>query len=429
MLVRFALATAIGASGCAAGEIAAPTQTQTSVVGAEAQLPILGPFTTTYTSCSGPASSPACAPAGTAGPSPCCETATILYWTPAAPGSYPIALAFVGAGDPITMAPWTTVATTMAQKGMIAAVVEYLNGSSCAEFLAAAQSIADLSLPTSALVQLVSAVETNPNLAGVSASVQKGIVTIGHSQGSAMAGLAGNFNPYVKAAWSMGSGDHILPGGPTGLGEFAQAAADYSACAYYANRALRTGRAINGQHDILMGGVSASRQPTYNRWNLQDVTGIGFGWFGLRSTATALFDESGTGYYEVAESEVCNPGPDQAQAGHMYFLCATSCVCQQFYAPEAGLPGQCSASAPSVCTTCDTTFNNWGGVICQAGPTPTSCPHHPEYSCPLTGDVNYDDSDPRNVRVSAPDPLWTSPTTPTWGLAYHASWLYSQVSP
>lgn len=123
---------------------------------------------------------------------------------PAAEGGYPVFIYTVGtfgSYDSTSALAWIDY---MASRGFVAATVEYANGlrAGCPALRDKAADI--YSGPDSAIGVLCGRARAN---------CLKGIVTAGHSQGSAMALLAGDYDSRVRAALALSAGyDIIGPG-------------------------------------------------------------------------------------------------------------------------------------------------------------------------------------------------------------------------
>jgi hypothetical protein len=132
----------------------------------------------------------------------CGRTQHMLVYQPTAPGKYPVMTYTVGTGGIYDALEGRTVAMEMAKRGFIAASVEYDSLDpdvlfSCAPLFGNASCVYGNEQPTSAMSTLC-------NLS--KADCSRGVVAGGMSQGAALAALAQNYNPNVRAAWVMGFG-------------------------------------------------------------------------------------------------------------------------------------------------------------------------------------------------------------------------------
>jgi hypothetical protein len=184
------------------------------------------------------------------------------------PGPYPLFMWTPGTFEPYQDVLSLTFLTEMANRGFVAATVQYANREllhDCPTLTARAQAIYDSTRPTSAVSALCS-------LSGVDCGA--GVVTSGISQGGVISVLAKNYAPAVQATYAMSVGDD---------NSFEP---DNAACVAAQYRAISADRltVVNGQSDRLyqgqgnVMGVSGVTCPagTHQCWS---PTGSGAGWY------------------------------------------------------------------------------------------------------------------------------------------------------
>jgi dienelactone hydrolase len=204
----------------------------------------------------------------------------ILYQLPDpavfGPGPYPVFVWTPGTyevfGDPLSL----LFISQMAQRGFLAASVQYSNtqlmAQTCTAYTQRAQGVFDAARSTSAVSTLC---------ALSSAQCQQGVVTAGISQGGMLAVLARNYTPSVKAAYALSAGAI----NQTGVG------IDLTACLGKQNTTIPANRLtiVNGQADPGFGsqastqGTSGFTCPTGSSqcWS---PDGSGAGWYLVQSS-------------------------------------------------------------------------------------------------------------------------------------------------
>lgn len=194
--------------------------------------------------------------AGTSGGS-CGFSYTISGVEPATSGAkYPVFIYMVGTAETYNNASAMAAVNSMANKGYVAATVEYADPQfgNCSVLGAKASCIFNPNSSASAITQLCSR---------ANADCSKGVVVGGFSQGSILAILAKNYDSRVQAAYAIGVGNKY-------------AGYDLSSCVSNGNRTLPSDRlrAVDGEKDNYAGGdgVTPGTQAGVQA-SLQNVTG------------------------------------------------------------------------------------------------------------------------------------------------------------
>ncbi|MEW6733580.1 MAG: hypothetical protein AB1489_19785 [Acidobacteriota bacterium] len=220
--------------------------------------------------------------------STCNTTFNIVGQEPSASGTYPVFVYTVGTNENFTSSLATAAVNGMAQRGFVAATIQYANGQfgTCSQISGKAECIYDANSATSAITTLCNRPKADCN---------KGIVVAGFSQGSVIADLAKNFDARVEAAWGMGDGVSY-----TFL-------FNLRSCLANGNRALASDRlrAINGQRDIFVGSNTSGV-----RSQLQTLTGFNCG-----SSALSCLQNNGSGWYIVQDGQT-----QDGRADHCYMF-------------------------------------------------------------------------------------------------------------
>lgn len=201
---------------------------------------------------------------------------------PGTEGSYPVFIYTVGTFgtyDSTSSLAWIDY---IASRGFVAATVEYPNGPrpGCS---ALHEKAADLySGPDSAIGVLCGRARAN---------CLKGIVTAGHSQGSAMAMLAANYDSRVRAALALGTGFDVV--GP-GL--------SYESC-LVDERVLPPDsvRAVNGESDATYGSTMVNQ--------LDSLTGM------TCAAGSNCLRANGSGWVLAPDAEVTDRLADHCYMG------------------------------------------------------------------------------------------------------------------
>jgi hypothetical protein len=204
-------------------------------------------------------------------------------------GPYPLFLWTPGTFEPFTGTLGMQAINEMAARGFVAASIQYDNSNfskNCDEHVAQASSIYDATRATSAVGVMCA-------IAGVNCGA--GIVTMGISQGGAMAILAKNYAANVKATLALSISDTRRLG--EGMLSFG-ACLDKPYTAIPANRLT----IVNGISDTLVGGQSP----------LMRVAGL---YCPERSYQCWNTSMSGAGWYIVRDSQVID-----GVADHCYVL-------------------------------------------------------------------------------------------------------------
>lgn len=205
------------------------------------------------------------------------STYNIAGRKPKASGKYPVYVHVGGTGEPY-QSHWAYAAVdAAAQRGMIAASVQYDNSTfgNCSVISAKAKSIFDSSSTGSAIANLC---------ALTNADCSKGVVTGGLSQGSIISVLSHDYDNRVRASFGQGTGTTY-----TQYYNLSSCIADGKHTQNGTNL-----RIINGEHDMFVGGtqaVAAAQATT--------VTGLS-----CSSNSQSCFRSNGSGWYVVQDSEV-----------------------------------------------------------------------------------------------------------------------------
>jgi hypothetical protein len=194
---------------------------------------------------------------------------------PSASGSYPVFLYMVGTTESFNNASAMAAVQGMANRGYVAAAIQYNSGSfgSCSQIAAKAACIFNPNSTTSAVQALCSRAK---------ADCSKGIVVGGFSQGAVIATLAKNTDARVQAAYGMGDG-------------VSYSIYNLSSCMANGKRTLPSDRlrAVNGQGDQFTGSSEAKQQT-----NMQSLTG-----FTCASGSTSCLQSNGSGWVIVQNSQ------------------------------------------------------------------------------------------------------------------------------
>lgn len=222
----------------------------------------------------------------------CGSTFNITGREPSTDGKYPVFLYMVGTTESFTNASAIAAITGMANRGYVAATIQYPNSSfgGCSTISGRAKCIFDASSANSAVSKLCSRVK---------ADCSKGIVVGGFSQGSIIATLAKNFDTRVRAAYGLGEHAHY-------------SSFNLASCMNNGNHTLASTdlRMVNGQADSFVGGtLSASVS------DAQQVTGLSCG-----TGATSCLRSDGSGWIIVLNNQV-----QDGSADHCYMRASGGC--------------------------------------------------------------------------------------------------------
>lgn len=211
--------------------------------------------------------------------------AAITGVEPSATGTYPVFVYMVGTWEDYENASATAAINSMADRGYVAATVDYTNSTfgDCSTLSQRSKYIFDAQSSKSAIAKLCSRSK---------ADCSRGVVVGGFSQGSVLAILGKNFDARVEAAYGMGAGVQYDD-------------YDLRACVADGNRALPGDRlrAINGEGDGYLGGNADSV-----RAQSEELTGL----VGSSGHYSA-FRSNGSGWYMVNHAEVSD-----GEAEHCY---------------------------------------------------------------------------------------------------------------
>ena len=218
---------------------------------------------------------------------------------PAEAGTYPVFVFLTGTTMPFNGADAQQLTSAMAQRGFVAATVQYDNGSypSCGAMQTKAKCIWDAANPKSAINAICSRPKAD--------CATKGIVVSGFSQGANLAALSKNYDARVRGAFLMGHGNKA-----SGL-------IDVSSCSNNAATALLPSqmRSVNGESDSYFGGSAAGV-----RAQLSAVVGVRCG-----SSAYNCLQADGSGWFMVSNASLSD-----RKADHCYFFNGASSNCSTF---------------------------------------------------------------------------------------------------
>lgn len=216
------------------------------------------------------------------GASACNTSFGISGQEPSAAGTYPVFLYMVGTSETYTNASATAAVSGMANRGYVAATVQYDSGSfgNCSQISGKAQCIFDPASATSAISAVCGRAK---------ADCSKGIVVGGFSQGSVIAILAKNYDGGVQAAYGMGAG-------------VTYSTYDLTSCVGNGNRTLASDhlRAVNGELDQFLGSNQANVQV-----QLQQLTG-----FTCPTGTYVCLQPNNSGWQIVKSSQVADGSAD-----------------------------------------------------------------------------------------------------------------------
>lgn len=216
----------------------------------------------------------------------CNSTYNIIGMEPDAPGKHPVFVYVVGTFEDYYNASAMEAIQRMAQKGYVAATVEYgaAQFGNCDVIGSKAKCIFDPNSAVSAISQICSRKNADCN---------KGLVVGGFSQGSIIAILSKNHDARVQAAYGLGTGVQY-------------ASTDLRQCMANGNHALPSDRIriVNGEADEFMG----ANQITV-RSQMQEVTGLNCG-----LTAGSCLNANKSGWIMVQQPQMSVP----ALADHCY---------------------------------------------------------------------------------------------------------------
>lgn len=221
--------------------------------------------------------------------SSCSSTYTIKGKEPSGSGKYPVYVHTVGTGEPYDSA-WAQAAVDAAvARGMIAATVQYDNGSfgTCSTIGQRAKCIFNPSNTNSAIAQLCKRGK---------ADCSKGVVTGGLSQGSIISVLSKDYDSRVRASMGQGAGSTYT-------------------VAYNLQSCMANGkhkqpgdrlRIVNGERDMFVGGTESVA-----RSQAELVTGLKCS--GL--SPTECFRSNGSGWAVVKDYQVLDLYADHCFMG------------------------------------------------------------------------------------------------------------------
>jgi hypothetical protein len=214
------------------------------------------------------------------------STYRIAGLRPKKAGSYPVYVHIGGTGESYTSLWAGAAVEAAAERGFVAASVEYPNSSfgDCSVIGARARAIFDSSSTVSAISRLC---------ASDKADCSKGVVTGGLSQGSIISVLSHDSDKRVRASFGQGTGSTYT------------SYYDLSACIADGKHTQHGDRVrvINGEHDMFVGGnqsIAASL-----------VTGLS-----CAEGKQSCFRDNGSGWYIVKDSEVQDGYADHCFMGY-----------------------------------------------------------------------------------------------------------------
>lgn len=216
------------------------------------------------------------------GSSTCNTTYKMSGEEPGTTGTYPVFIYMVGTNETYTNASAMAAVRGMAQRGYVAATVQYHSSAfgTCSQLSGKSKCIFDGGSATSAVGALCGRAK---------ADCAKGLVVAGFSQGSILAVLAKNYNGSVQAAYGMGTGVKY-------------SIYDLTSCVANGNRTLTSDRlrVVNGELDSFLGGNHSGVQA-----QTQTLTGKS-----CTSGATTCFNANGSGWQIVKSPQVTDGSAD-----------------------------------------------------------------------------------------------------------------------
>lgn len=226
----------------------------------------------------------------------CGSTYNISGVEPSATGTYPVFIYMVGTNETYNNAAAMAAVNDMANKGYVAATVDYAASAfgSCSVLSAKSSCAFNPNSTSSAVTALCSRAK---------ADCSKGIVVSGFSQGSILTLLAKNYDSRVQAAYGMGMSN-------------VYSTYDLSACVSNGNRTLHSDRlrAVDGEKDNFAGGTQSAVQSS-----LQNVTGLK-----CKAGSYECLSSNGSGWVIVKNSQV-----QDGSADHCYMRASGDCLGSQ----------------------------------------------------------------------------------------------------
>ncbi|WP_152606349.1 hypothetical protein [Aquabacterium sp. NJ1] len=227
------------------------------------------------------------------GSSSCGTTYQIKGKEPADQNKHPVFIYMVGTSDTYDNAQAMTAVQGMADRGYVAATIEYPNAAMgfCNTLTARSKCIFDQSSAQSAVAALCSREH---------ADCGKGMVVGGFSQGALLSILAKNFDNRVEAVYATGAHKNYI-------------IYNVNACVGNGKRVLPSSRlrVVNGENDLYGGGTQAGV-----RSSSEALTGY-------QCNGTSCLQGNGSGWRMVLKSEV-----QDGSADHCYIR-ANSCLSNQ----------------------------------------------------------------------------------------------------
>lgn len=233
----------------------------------------------------------------------CGSTYNISGVEPSTSGTrYPVFIYMVGTTETYNNASAMAAVNSMANKGYVAATVEYASSQfgNCSVLGAKSSCIFNPNSSASAIAQLCS----RPN-----ADCSKGVVVGGFSQGSILAILAKNYDSRVQAAYGIGVGNKY-------------SSYDLSSCVSNGKRTLPSDRlrAVDGEKDTYAGGNGfTSGTQSGVQASLQNVTG-----YTCAPGSYACLAANSSGWLIVKNAQVADGSAD-----HCYMRASGDCLGSQ----------------------------------------------------------------------------------------------------
>lgn len=226
----------------------------------------------------------------------CGSTYNISGAEPSAAGTYPVFIYMVGTSESYNNAAAMATVNDMAQKGYVAATIDYATSQfgTCSVLGAKSSCAFNPNSTTSAVSQLCSRAK---------ADCSKGIVVAGFSQGSILAILSKNYDSRVQAVYGMGVSNTY-------------STYDLSSCVSNGNRTLQSDRlrAVDGEKDNFAGGSQSAVQSS-----LQNVTGVN-----CKTGSYSCLTSNNSGWIIVKNSQV-----QDGSADHCYMRASGDCLGSQ----------------------------------------------------------------------------------------------------
>ena len=236
-----------------------------------------------------------------------CDVATprsIAGSEPTAVGKFPVFVFLTGTTMPFNGTEAQALTNAMAERGFVAATVEYDNAQypACTAMRAKAGCIWNAVSANSAISKLCARDKAD--------CANKGIVVSGFSQGANLAALSKNYDARVRAAFLIGHGN------------VASGLIDVRSCANDSATTLLPSemRSVNGDSDQFFGFTASGVKS-----QLQAVVGVSC------SSASTCLQADGSGWYIISSSQLSD-----RKADHCYYFNGANSTCSTFNGLDSG---------------------------------------------------------------------------------------------